>query len=102
MLKEYNLSVEDLGVQRSAQAAAAQNPSGDVAAWNHQISCFAGRRRALIIVDQAVLFGAVLRFLLYLFFFRGGGRGGGFGGGGFGGGSYGGGSRQRAFQLRGW
>lgn len=102
VLKEYNLSVEDLGVQRSAQAAAAQNPGSSDTAWNPLNILLLAGVLLLIIVDQLLFGGAILRFLLYLFFFRGGGRGGGFGGGGFGGGSYGGGSGGGGGSSRSW
>lgn len=55
----------------------------------------------LFLIDRLLFGGAILRTLFYLFFFRGGGRGG-FGGGGFGGGGFGGGSGGGGGSSRSW
>lgn len=99
VLKEYNLTVKDLGVQGVKPAQPQQADT---------ISPFALGLGAigllvLFLLDRIFLGGTLFRFLLYSFFFRGGGRGGGgFGGGGFGGGSFGGGSGGGGGSSRSW
>ncbi|WP_303814612.1 YgcG family protein [Acidaminococcus timonensis] len=99
VLKEYNLTTKDLDVQGVQPAPQQADDS---------ISPFALGLGAiglllLFLLDRIFLGGALFRFLLYSFFFRGGGRGGGgFGGGGFGGGSFGGGSGGGGGSSRSW
>ena len=99
VLKEYNLTPQDLPVQKALPAK-----QGDTVTISPLMAGI-GLLGILILflLDRVLLGGALFRFLFYLFFFRGGGRGGGgFGGGGFGGGSYGGGSGGGGGSSRSW
>ncbi len=98
-LKEYNLKLEDLKVGNVQPRQAAESRGFGLSDGIILIGVI-----LLFIVDRILFGGAIFRFLLYSFLFRGGGRGGrggGFGGGGFGGG-YGGGSGGGGGSSRSW
>lgn len=99
VLKEYNLTTKDLDVQGVQPAK--KDPGGEISPLTLGIGLVGFL--ILFLLDRIFLGGALFRFLLYSFFFRGGGRGGGgFGGGGFGGGSFGGGSGGGGGSSRNW
>lgn len=99
VLKEYNLTTKDLDVQGAQPAKT--DPGGEISPLTLGIGLVGFL--ILFLFDRIFLGGALFRFLLYSFFFRGGGRGGGgFGGGGFGGGSFGGGSGGGGGSSRSW
>ena len=94
VLKEYNLTTKDLDVQGAQPAKT--DPGGEISPLTLGIGLVGFL--ILFLFDRIFLGGALFRFLLYSFFFRGGGRGGGgFGGGSFGGGSGGGGRSSRSW-----
>lgn len=100
-LKEYNLKLEDLKVGNAVQTRQDTTSRGlGISDGLILLGVI-----ILFIVDRILFGGAIFRFLLYSFLFRGGGRGGrgggGFGGG-FGGGSYGGGSGGGGGSSRSW
>ncbi len=104
VLKEYKLSANDLNVK-------GQMPRNNPAAGANTDSLSNGLFLLIVIVilvvDRILFRGAILRFIFYMLFFRGGGRGGGygggFGGGGYsGGGGFGGGSGGGGGSSRGW
>lgn len=100
-LKEYNLKLEDLKVGNAVQTR--QDTTSRSLGISDGLILLGVI--ILFIVDRILFGGAIFRFLLYSFLFRGGGRGGrgggGFGGG-FGGGSYGGGSGGGGGSSRSW
>lgn len=99
VLKEYNLTTKDLDVQGVQPA----QPASDDGISSLTVGIGVVGILILFLLDRIFLGGALFRFLLYSFFFRGGGRGGGgFGGGGFGGGSFGGGSGGGGGSSRSW
>lgn len=99
VLKEYNLTTKDLDVQGVKPAQ--QGGGDEISSLTVGIGVVG--ILILFLLDRIFLGGALFRFLLYSFFFRGGGRGGGgFGGGGFGGGSFGGGPGGGGGSSRSW
>ena len=99
VLKEYKIDPQSLNVQALPQASQDNSAQEDGSSMVFNIALIVGFI-ILLIVDQLLFGGAILRFLFYAFLFRGGGRGGGgFGGGG---GSYGGGSSGGGGSSRNW
>jgi len=100
VLKEYKIDPQSLNVQALPQASQDNSAQEDSGSMVLNIALIVGFI-ILLIVDQLLFGGAILRFLFYAFLFRGGGRGGGGGFGG-GGGSYGGGSSGGGGSRRNW
>jgi len=99
VLKEYKINPQDLKVEMYPPSFQddKQEDSGSMLPNILLIVGFI----ILLIVDQVLFHGAILRFLFYAFLFGRGGRGGGGGFGG-GGGSYGGGSSGGGGSSRNW
>ena len=100
VLKEYKLDVKSLQVQGVSQTTPVNTGSDDSGSIVINVAVIIGIV-ILLIIDQVLLGGFLLRTLLYLLFMGRGGRGGGFGGGGFGGG-FGGGSSGGGGSSRSW